>query len=158
MDSPSLPIAPRPFFSRFRGDCAQPRSPEQKRAIVRSRRVSSAALIVFFALSQMLQFMKLGPLRTTIGVIAGLAFCAVIASSGQLVWISSDEFRRHLLAKSFFAATILTFLFASLWGFAELFSHGTVPHIPLLILPVMLIFLTAAAKVVIFRQHRAPRD
>lgn len=158
MNSTPLATPNRPSFFRFLSVCAQPRSLEERRNLARSRRLVSAALVIFIAFSQLVASMKVGPLRTTVAVFAGLAFCAVIYLSGELVWRTSDEFRRLLLAKSFFAASVLTFLFASLWGFAELFSRGAVAHLPLLLLPVLLVLLTTTAKLVIFRQHRAPLD
>jgi hypothetical protein len=69
-----------------------------------------------------------------------------------------DEFQRVLLTQSFVWATVITMGFATVWGFVETFSHGTVPHFPVILVPAVLSLTTAAAKVFIFRKHKSPAE
>jgi hypothetical protein len=69
-----------------------------------------------------------------------------------------DVFQRVLLTQSFLWASVLTMAFATIWGMVELHSHETLPHVPILVVPFLLVILTAAAKLVIFRQHKSPAE
>jgi hypothetical protein len=65
-----------------------------------------------------------------------------------------DEFQRALLLRSFVWATVITMAVVTIWGFVELRAHGTVPHMGVIWVPMLLVCLTAAAKLLIFRQYR----
>ena len=87
--------------------------------------------------------------------VAGVFWFGLLVFAGLVVIGRFDEFQRILIARSFIWASILTMGIITLWGFVEMASHNTVPHFPIIFLPVLLLVITAAAKLFIFRQHRS---
>jgi hypothetical protein len=90
-------------------------------------------------------------------VLSGLAGAFIfteLLSFGLLVTRLRDEFQRILLTRSFIWATLITMCVTTVWGFIELHARGKVPHLNVLWIPMILICVTAAAKVLIFRQYR----
>jgi hypothetical protein len=49
---------------------------------------------------------------------------------------------------------VITIAVVTIWGFVELRADGTVPHVGVIWVPILLVCLTAAAKLLIFRQYR----
>jgi hypothetical protein len=88
----------------------------------------------------------------------GAFFCAELATFAFLALSRFDEFQRVLLTRSFIWATFATMALCGIWGFVELNGRGDVPHVPLAMLPILLMSFTAAAKLIIFRQHKSPGE
>lgn len=99
-----------------------------------------------------------GPLPLILAGLAGAFYFAFFVTVGVLALGIRDEFQRVLLTRAFLWATIITMGLAMVWGFVELGSHNTVPHLPVLILPALLVAITAAAKVFFFRRHKSPAE
>lgn len=129
--------------------------PEQNR---RYQQISAAFFLTYLALSQTLLHLRQGPLRLAVAGVCGAAFFAMLVGAGLRIRAMRDEFQRVLLTQSFVWATVITMGFATVWGFVETFSHGTVPHFPVILVPAVLILTTAAAKVFIFRNHKSPAE
>jgi hypothetical protein len=49
---------------------------------------------------------------------------------------------------------VITIAVVTIWGFVELRADGTVPHVGVIWVPILLVCLTAAAKLLILRQYR----
>jgi hypothetical protein len=88
----------------------------------------------------------------------GAFFCAELATFALLALSRFDEFQRVLLTRSFIWATFATMALCSIWGFVELHGRAEVPHLQLMMLPVILALFTAAAKLILFRQHKSPAE
>jgi hypothetical protein len=116
--------------------------------------VTGLSLVVFVMCSQGSLRMHRGPLDLAVAGVAGAAFFAELVSVGLLVGRLRDEFQRALLLRSFLWATVITMAVATIWGFIELRAHNTVPHVDVIWVPVLLVCLTAVAKLLIFRQYR----
>ena len=112
------------------------------------------SLFGYIALSQTALRLPLGPLHTVLLALAGLFFFAELIALGLLVNRKFDEFQRVLLIRSFVWATVITMGLTTVEGFVELGSHGTAPRVPLGYVPVVLLVITALAKVFIFRRNR----
>ena len=87
--------------------------------------------------------------------VAGAAFFAELLSVGLLTMRLRDEFQRVLLTRSFIWATLITMAFSTIWGFVELHAPGAVPHLDIIWIPMILICVTTAAKLLIFRRYQA---
>jgi hypothetical protein len=124
----------------------------------RCQAVASACLVLYIACSQLSLHAGTGPLGLTLAGLAGASIFGEFVAVTFLVVRIRDEFQRVLLTQSFLWASVLTMAFATIWGMIELHSHDTVPHIPILVVPFILIILTAAAKLIIFRQHKSPAE
>jgi hypothetical protein len=118
--------------------------------------IASSCLLLFIICSRLAAQYPNGLLSLVLDGCAGAFFFAELISVGLLILHIRDEFQRILLTRSFLWATVITMGFTTIWGFIELHSHGTVPHLPTIFLPIVLICVTAAAKLLIFRQHRSP--
>jgi hypothetical protein len=116
--------------------------------------VTGLSLVVFVMCSQGSLRMHRGPLDLAVAGVAGAAFFAELVSVGLLLGRLRDEFQRTLLLRSFLWATVITMAVATIWGFIELRAHGMAPHVGVIWVPVLLVCLTAAAKLLIFRQYR----
>jgi hypothetical protein len=90
--------------------------------------------------------------------LAGAFFFTEVLSFGLLVTRLRDEFQRILLTRSFVWATLITMCVTTIWGFIELHGHGRVPHLNVIWIPMLLICVTAAAKMLIFRQYRPENE
>ncbi len=134
------------------------KSPADRQFRRRCQIAGCSSLVLYLACSQLALHMHEGPGGFVLAGIAGAAFVAELISVAFLVVRIRDEFQRILLTRSFVWATVITVTFATIWGFLELHSHDTIPHLPTLAIPFLLIFLTALAKVVIFRQHKSPQE
>ncbi len=99
-----------------------------------------------------------GPAALTLAGIAGASFFAELISVGLLVTRLRDEFQRALLTRSFVCATVITMAIATIWGFVELHARDAVPHLNIIWIPIILIVVTAGAKLLIFRQYRLENE
>jgi hypothetical protein len=115
-------------------------------------------LVLYLVCSQLSLYVGRGPAGLALAGLAGACFFGELVAVAFLVVRIRDEFQRVLLTQSFVWASVLTTLLATVWGFMELHDHEHLPHIPVLVLPFLLILLTAAAKLVIFRQHKSPAE
>ena len=93
-----------------------------------------------------------------LSAVAGAAFFGELFSAGLLVFRLRDEFQRILLTRSFLWATVITMGLCTIWGFIDLHPHGTIPHLDLIWIPMILVCLTAVAKLLLFRQYRPGLD
>lgn len=129
------------------------------RRFARRCRISiSVSLVLFLGCSQLASRYPNGMLSPILAGLAGAFFFAELVSSGLLLLRMRDEFQRILLTRSFLWATVITMGFATVWGFVEVHGHGMVPEVPILSVPAVLIFVTAAAKLLIFRKYRSPSE
>lgn len=119
---------------------------------------TATSLILYLVCSQLSLHLHTGLLSLVLAGLSGAFFFAELVSFGTLVFGIRDEFQRILLTRAFLAASLITMAFTTVWGFVELHAHGSVPHLHLLAIPLMLILLTTAAKVFIFRQYRSPSE
>jgi hypothetical protein len=119
---------------------------------------ASACLVLYIACSQLSLHAGRGPIGLTLAGLGGAAFFGEVVAIAFLAVRIRDEFQRALLTQSFLWASVLTMALVTVWGFIELHSHDTLPRIPILIVPFLLIVLTAAAKLIIFRQHKSPAE
>ncbi|MBV8898449.1 MAG: hypothetical protein JO051_18175 [Acidobacteriaceae bacterium] len=118
-------------------------------------RISTAvSLVLFITCSQASTRLHGSPAGLVLAGLAGAAFFAELISVGLLLTRLRDEFQRALLIRSLLWATLITMALTMIWGFVELQSHGTVPHLDVLWIPLMLVCFTAGAKLLIFRQYR----
>lgn len=134
-------------------ECAA-RTPADRLLNRRYQRVTAACFLLYLACSQIAQRFPLSPLRLTLAGLSGCFFVAMVIGAGLRILRLRDEFQRILLTRSFVWATVITMAVATVWGFVETFSRGTVGHLPTILLPAILICAMAAAKVLIFRQYR----
>ena len=118
---------------------------------------ASSCLVLFIVCSQFSLRHPTGPFSLALAGLAGAFFFAEVVSVGFLIFRIRDEFQRILLTRSFVWATIITMAFTTIWGFIELHSHS-LGQLPILSIPALLVCITAAAKLLIFRQYRSPRD
>jgi hypothetical protein len=135
--------------------CQSARNEADRQTRRRYQRAGSLCLLAFFVCFYFLRPAS-GPLALLLSGIAGAFYFGLFVSFGLLVVHRFDEFQRILLAQSFIWATVITMSIATIWGFIELGSHNTVPRLPIVFLPILLLCVTAAAKLLIFRQHRSP--
>lgn len=124
----------------------------------RYQRATIAFFLTYIVLSQVTTHLHQGPLRLLCAGLSGGAFFFILVIAGMRIMNMRDEFQRILLTRSFVWATVITMGFATTWGFVETFSHGTIPRFPIILMPVILILTTAAAKVLIFRKHKSPSE
>jgi len=136
--------------------CQPVRSPADRQFRRRCQIIASSCLVLFILCSQLALRYPSSLLSLVLDGCAGAFFFAELISVGLLILHIRDEFQRILLTRSFLWATVITMGFTTIWGFIELHSHGAVPHLPTIFLPIVLICVTAAAKLLIFRQHRSP--
>jgi uncharacterized membrane protein len=112
------------------------------------------SLLVYVLCSQASARTQNAGASIALAAIAGLALFSELMSVGLLTTRIRDEFQRILLTRSFVWATLITMGFATIWGFVELRARTAVPHLDIIWIPLMFVFLMAGAKVLIFRQYR----
>ena len=120
--------------------------------------VISISLVCYIAFSQLSQRLGHGTAGLVAAGLGGAAFFAELVALSFLVFRLRDEFQRILLTQSFLWATVITMGIAMIWGFIELHARDEFPHMPVLMIPAILIVLTTAAKLIIFRQHKSPQE
>jgi hypothetical protein len=120
--------------------------------------VTSISLILYMACSQASIRIHNGPAGMTLAGIAGASFFAEVFGVGLLVTRFRDEFQRALLTRSFVWATLITMALTTIWGSVELHARGTVPHLDIIWIPIILVVVTAGAKLFIFRQYRPENE
>ncbi len=138
--------------------CQVIRNSADRRFRRRCQIIISASLVLFLVCSQLSLHHPTGVLSLTLAGLAGAFFFAELIGVGLLVFRIRDEFQRILLTRSFIWATIITMAFTTIWGFIELHAHDHLGRLPVLCIPFILIFTTAAAKLLIFRQYRSPSE
>ncbi len=134
--------------------CNTLRNPANRPYIRRCQAAACLSLVGYLLLSQASLRFPVGPLHTTLAGLSGVCFFAELIAVALLAYRKFDEFQRILLVRSFLWATVITMGLTTIWGFAELGSHNTLPHFPLAMLVIVLIVLTAFTKVLIFRRNR----
>jgi hypothetical protein len=112
------------------------------------------SLLLYIVCSQASMRLHNGIPGMVLAGLAGASFFTELVSVGLMVTRLRDEFQRILLTRSFIWATLITMGFATIWGFMEQHASGNVPHLDVLWIPVILVCVTAGAKVFIFRQYR----
>jgi hypothetical protein len=132
-------------------------NPVKRRITRRSQMLASACLLIYLGTSQ-LATRTTGPFSMALAVIAGLSIFGEVFFVGNMVLTLRDEFQQILLTRSFVWATVITMGIVTVWGFVELHGRDSVPHLPVVMVPVMLLILTAFAKLIIFRQHKSPTE
>jgi hypothetical protein len=138
--------------------CQVLKNPADRQFRRRCQVIAGSSLVLYMACSQLSLRYPHGLLSLVLAGLAGAAFFTEFLSVAFLLVRTFDEFQRILLTRSFLWATVITMGFATIWGFVELHSHGTVPHLPILLMPVILVCVTVAAKLLIFRQYRSPAE
>jgi hypothetical protein len=136
--------------------CQAIKNPADRQFRRRCQVIAGSSLVLYLACSQISLRYPHGVMSLVLAGLAGAAFFTELLSVAFLLVRIRDEFQRILLIRSFIWGTVITMGFATIWGFVELHSHGTVPHLPILLMPVILVCVTAAAKLLIFRQYRSP--
>ena len=126
-------------------------SAEDKVAIAGLRRKMSAVLVVFLGLNLMLTLHWHGAVGIAAAVAEGLCFAAILALSWTITMRSGDEYRRELLQRSLLWGLGTTLALVCVCAYVQLVL-GDAWHVPLLIVPVCLVFVTAASKVLVFRR------
>lgn len=112
------------------------------------------SLALYVVCSQAALRMHGNPIGLVLSGFAGAAFFAELISVGLLTIRLRDEFQRTLLMRSFVWATLITMGLSTIWGFIELNSRGAVPHLHVIWIPLILVSITAAAKLLIFHRHK----
>ena len=137
--------------------CQAIKNPADRQFRRKCQIATGLSLVIFVMCSQESLRMHRGVLDLALAGVAGAAFFTELVSVGLLIGRLRDEFQRALLLRSFVWATVITMAVVTIWGFIELRAHGTVPHVGVIWVPLLLVCLTAAAKLLIFRQYR-PAD
>jgi len=115
---------------------------------------TSVSLLLFVSCSQASLRLHNASISLVLSGIAGAALFAELVSVGMLTLRLRDEFQRILLTRSFIWATLITMALTTIWGFLELHGNGAIPHLDIIWIPCILVSVTAAAKLLIFRQHK----
>ena len=132
-----------------------PRKLADRPFVRRCQIVGCLSLVGYILLSQYALNLAIGPVRFSLAGLSGVFFFAEIVACALIVYRKFDEFQRILLLRSFVWATVITVGLATVWGFADLSSHGKLPRFPLAMLIVVLLVITALTKVLIFRRNRS---
>ena len=133
-------------------------TPAKRQFRFRCIAVAFGCLAAYFVTFYAIPRPSTGLIPLILAAISGAFYFAFFVTVGVLAFGLRDEFQRVLLTRAFLWATIITMGITMIWGFVELGSHDTVPHLPVLILPAVLVAFTAAAKLFFFRQHKSPVD
>jgi hypothetical protein len=120
--------------------------------------IASSCLVSYIACAQLAMKVGHGPAGMVLAGFAGAFFFAELVTVALLVVRMRDEFQRALLTQSFVWATVVTMAIATVWGFVELHGRDGFPHMPVLLVPALLIVFTTAAKVIVFRRHKSPAE
>jgi hypothetical protein len=112
------------------------------------------SLFLYIACSQASLRLHNTAMGIVLAGIAGASIFAELVSVGLLLTRLRDEFQRALLTRSFIWGTVITMALTMIWGFIELHARGVVPHLNIIWIPIILVFITTAAKLLIFRQYR----
>ena len=134
------------------------RTPEDRLYIRRCQVGAAGCLVLYITCFQASLHFGQTPLGFSLAAIASVGFFGELVAVGLLVMKRLDEFQRILMTQSFVCATVVTMLFATVYGVLELHGHGLIPHVDVLWMPVVLIVLTALTKVLIFRRHKSPAE
>jgi hypothetical protein len=131
-------------------------NPLDRRFIRCCQVVACAGVAIYVPASQAAMRMDSPLVKIPMATLAGLAFFSELVAVGLLVSRKMDEFQRVLLVRSFVWATVVTMGLVTVWGFVDLCSHHTLGRVDIIWVPMVLIGITAAAKLLIFRQYKSP--
>jgi hypothetical protein len=138
--------------------CQAAKSPADRQFRRHCQISTGLSLVVYIACSQAALRIHGNAIGLVLSGFAGAAFFAELVSVGLLTARLRDEFQRTLLMRSFVWATLITMGCTTIWGFIEMHSRGTVPHLDVIWIPMILVCFTAAAKLLIFRHYRPESD
>jgi hypothetical protein len=135
-----------------------PRNPQDRRSIIFYRRAAVTAFIAYLTLNFCLDFAHGTSSRLVLTTLAGTLFVGFVVFVSLLVMRCVDEFQRVLLNRAFVVATFVTLGLVAVWGHVEAFSGVPLASVPIVVVPIMLICITAAAKLLIFRRYKSPAE
>ena len=123
---------------------------EGDRAVIRRcQRAMGGLLAVYMTAQTMLRFR---PHAVPMAVAAGIQGAALFGIFVTFGFIARLRFRGTavgaLNAQALLWGLGLTMFLATVWGFEEAFAPGTVMHLPLLIVPAMVVGLSGIAKLI----------
>jgi hypothetical protein len=138
--------------------CEAVRNPSDRRFVRRCLLAAVLCLVVYLVSSQTVLRIPQGALTIPLAGLAGLGLFGELVSVGLLILRKQDEFQRVLLTRSFLWAAVITMGLTTVWGNLELCARQLVPHLDIIWIPLILVFVTAAAKLLIFRKYRADHE
>ena len=138
--------------------CQAVKSPADRQFRRNCRIAVGLSLILYCASSQASQRLHNTSVSLVLAAVAGAALFVELVSAGLLIIRVRDEFQRTLLLRSFLWGTVITMAFTTVWGFMELHARSMVPHLDVIWIPMILLCVTAGAKLLIFRQYRPEND
>ena len=139
----------------MRSDCVRPKDREYVR---RNQIIAAVGVAIYVPCMQLATRANETWIKIPLAILAGTAFFAELVAVGLLLNRRMDEFQRALLLRSFLWATVVTMGLVTVWGFIDLCSHHTAGRVDIIWVPLILICITAAAKLLIFRQHKPPTE
>ena len=123
---------------------------EENRAVIRRCQRAMGALLAIYVTAQTI--LRFRPHAVPMAVAAGIQGAAMFGMFVTLGSIARLRFRGTavgaLNARALLWGLGSTMFLAMVWGFEEVFAPGTVTHLPLLVVPAMVIGLSAIAKLV----------
>ncbi len=134
------------------------RTPEDRLYVRRCQQGVAAALLIYIACWQLSLHLGRTPLGYAANVVGSTAFFGELVAAGLLTMKRLDEFQRVLMTSSFLWATVIAMFISTVYGMLELHSHGTLPRVPVIAVPGIVILLTALIKLFIFRRHKSPAE
>jgi len=129
-------------------------SAEDRVAIALQRKRLAMVLVVFLGL-QILQKQMPMMVQKFAAALTGLCFFAILALSWAVVLRGSDEYRKALLQRSMMLGLGITLGAVCVCGYLETATNGGF-RVPLLAVPAGFVFITAVAKVAVFRKELRP--
>lgn len=134
--------------------CKQGYTLEDRRFITWCRRGIGAGFLVYASLNTVLTHWRpAGISGEIVAGSAGACFFFLLLCFAMMVTRARDEFGRALLLRSLLAGVTGTMFAVLVWGFVEAFSRTPVVHVPIVLVPAVLVLLTALAKLVVFRRY-----
>ena len=130
-----------------------------ERAFKRTCQTAAASCLLVYITASQAALRVHGTLSVTLlAALSGAAFFGELLAVTFLMVRIRDEFQRTLLIQSFLWASAITMALTFIIGAVELDTHEAFGRTPIIFVPLLLITLTALAKVLIFRQHRSPKS
>ena len=108
-------------------------------------------LLVYMALQQTLLRHRLRgiPADAAAGVQGAVLFGMVVLIGAIARRRSRGTMTGALNAQALLWGSLLTLLAVTVWGFVEMFAPGAVMHVPLLVVPGLLVLLTVLSKLIL---------
>jgi hypothetical protein len=129
----------------------------EDRAQLRKLRQQTVGMLIVFSGANALHLYGShahGAVAAVQAVVQGVTFTALLMLLWAIAIRSGDEYRRTLLWRSLTCGTAATAGLCTVWGYMEL-NGVSVPRVPLLMVPFLLIITTTMAKLVVFRRERS---